>query len=362
MKLKLKSPQISYNVGDDFNLTCEIQVANNRSFDYVWQLGKISLEKYNFKNVAKRENMLMIKNAQPELNGLWECHISNPYGHNYYEASSLYIDIIENRFEVELTSNTTNLLENDSTNLECKLYASSYENYSGNQKKVQFKWEKVDGTLPYYAINSDTAKGQSIKLYNLKETDSGIYACHVQDKNIISNKAFITLKVNTMSSKEEENDQALAAPKVKLEYYEFGKNYFKEGETAYIFCDVTGNPKPTLEWRRVDGKPLSGREKLDIREEYALLEVFELQLNDTADYECVGRNSLGVSKERLNIIVLSEGDYSKLEGTKFLSLMGYHFSKSKHCIISFLNKFKTFTHFLLIKILIIQMEHQWKLR
>ena len=270
----------------------------------------------------------MVKDAQRELHGLWECHIADPYGKQFYETSSLYIDIIDNKFEVELASNTTNVLENESTNLECKVYSSYYENYPGKKKRIQFKWEKIDGSLPYYAIETENSQTQAIKLFNLKESDSGVYACQAQDNTVISNKAFITINVNSIQSSNEDNDQPLEAPKVKLEYYEFGKNYFKEGETAYIFCDVIGNPKPTLEWRRVDGRPLSMREKLDIREEYALLEVYELQLNDTADYECIGKNSLGESKARLNIIVLSDMDYSKMEGTKLLSLLGYQYSKS----------------------------------
>ena len=78
------------------------------------------------------------------------------------------------------------------------------------------------------------------------------------------------------------------------------------------------------------------KERLDIQESYALLEINDLMLNESADYECVGKNSLGVSRQQLNLIVLSEKDYSKIETKTLLSLMSYNVVKG-NCFFFLLN-------------------------
>ena len=54
----------------------------------------------------------------------------------------------------------------------------------------------------------------------------------------------------------------------------------------------------------MDGKNLGQKESVEIQEEYALLEITDLSLNDSAKYVCIGKNSLGESRELLNINVL----------------------------------------------------------
>ena len=93
-------------------------------------------------------------------------------------------------------------------------------------------------------------------------------------------------------------------PKLWIEDYRNGTNIFRVGETAFVFCHSSGNPKPHLEWKRVDGKDLGQKESVEIQEDYALLEITDLSINDSADYVCVGKNSLGESRELLNINVL----------------------------------------------------------
>ena len=337
--LQLRADQVSYKVGDTFNLTCEIQnreAALNRSLEFAWRLEGLLVSAYNFKNVIPNQDTLMIFDSQFELQGNWACGVTDVDEKTSYESNSTLIEIDETNLEVELNANSTSLFENEATSLECTMFSTYYDNYPSKPGEISFVWEKVDGVLPgQNKINTNGPSKSTLQLFNLKQSDSGVYSCQARGKkNVTSNKAFLTLAVNprlsmTLAPEPISLSPVLQQrPRVKIESFDKGKNYFRKDETAFIYCDVTGVPKPVIEWKRSDGKAFGAKEKVESRDDYSLLELVDLQLGEGGVYVCEGRSTLGVSKESIDVVVLSDEDYFKQEEAKIMSLSAFRQTRS----------------------------------
>ncbi|XP_051950032.1 hemicentin-1 [Xyrauchen texanus] len=91
--------------------------------------------------------------------------------------------------------------------------------------------------------------------------------------------------------------------------------------TVSLRCDITGHPAPSVSWLK-DGLPLYSGPHHQILEDGKLLEILNVQVSDTANYQCVAENKAG-AVERLyslsvqvppRIMGQREEDVSVLEG------------------------------------------------
>ncbi|XP_056628956.1 hemicentin-1 isoform X2 [Triplophysa dalaica] len=91
--------------------------------------------------------------------------------------------------------------------------------------------------------------------------------------------------------------------------------------TVSLRCDVTGNPTPSVSWLK-DGLPLYSSPDHQILEDGKLLKILNVQVSDTASYQCLAENKAG-TVERLyslsvqvppRIVGIQEEDLSVVEG------------------------------------------------
>ena len=77
-----------------------------------------------------------------------------------------------------------------------------------------------------------------------------------------------------------------------------------ENQTATVNCSVTGSPRPTVTWSKVNGSLVAGRLATD---QNGRLEITKSTFNESGDYLCTAVNALGRDEKIAKLIV---------EGTK----------------------------------------------
>ena len=84
-----------------------------------------------------------------------------------------------------------------------------------------------------------------------------------------------------------------------------GDVYIKEGDSFRVTCSGYGNPAPHLKWSRIDDASFSDR--IMISDNLMLLpsltlSISKAELADFGSYICLGRSSVGVLGQVVNII------------------------------------------------------------
>ena len=99
-------------------------------------------------------------------------------------------------------------------------------------------------------------------------------------------------------------------PKIKIQKIE---DYFKKinyGEHLILICTIlSGNPTPSLEWRRADGKSLPARSGTSKIYNGNVLEIFNFKTEDQGQYECIGRNVYGISRDTVYVKISGNSKY-----------------------------------------------------
>jgi hypothetical protein len=70
---------------------------------------------------------------------------------------------------------------------------------------------------------------------------------------------------------------------------------------------------PSLEWRRADGKSLPTRSGTSKIYNGNVLEIFNFKSEDEGQYECIGRNVYGISRDTVYVKI---SDHSKKDDGK----------------------------------------------
>ena len=71
-----------------------------------------------------------------------------------------------------------------------------------------------------------------------------------------------------------------------------------EGDTLEITCTASGNPKPSITWRRSEGAIVLGRT--------GKLTKNNVKPGDSGNYECVAKNEVGLSRTKVLVMVRSK--------------------------------------------------------
>ncbi|XP_060809746.1 basement membrane-specific heparan sulfate proteoglycan core protein isoform X4 [Amyelois transitella] len=148
------------------------------------------------------------------------------------------------------------------------------------------RWSKAGGYLPRNRAIVDENSGTLI-IMQLQKTDTGKYICQTTDGQS-TNQAVATLTVG---------DNLRRAPEVSIEP---AVNEYNEGDRIELVCRASGNPEPTISWRRADArKPLPNSATI-----YGgALIIEEAVEDDSGDYRCIASNSEG-SSDRIALIVV----------------------------------------------------------
>lgn len=124
-----------------------------------------------------------------------------------------------------------------------------------------------------------------------------------------------------------------------IDVYPAGPQSVPVGTEAMLYCSGTGIPDPSVQWRRVDGKPLSPRCQ-EISPGYIMYDTMcyiglvseinnffhicnrirEIQLEDSGDYECTAQNDVGRVTALQKVIVTSAPVITLEPNDEYLSL------------------------------------------
>ena len=72
-----------------------------------------------------------------------------------------------------------------------------------------------------------------------------------------------------------------------------------ENQTATFYCSASGNPRPVVTWRKVNGS--LGDESVSIND--GKLEISNSSYNDTGKYVCTAISALGQDQKMTNLLV-----------------------------------------------------------
>ncbi|XP_072928528.1 neural cell adhesion molecule L1-like protein isoform X2 [Hemitrygon akajei] len=139
----------------------------------------------------------------------------------------------------------------------------------------QISWSKVDGDMPKHRATEENFN-KTLKIVNVTDLDNGKYQCKAEN-------AFGVVK-HSFSVIVEAAPYWIKKPQSKV--------YFSE-ENAELECEVDGNPQPAVEWK-VNGKPLNETQPAINRKiTQNVITLTNLQLNDSAVYQCEASNKHG---------------------------------------------------------------------
>merc|ERR1711892_999786 len=120
-----------------------------------------------------------------------------------------------------------------------------------------------------------TASSSTLTITLVKPEDAGQYVCQVATKEPIA-------KTFTIELKAPPNVQILDKP-------QGGAYTVKEGETLKILCQGEGDPKPTLNWKRLNSQMPASQNN----QNSGSLQFSSISENDAGTYQCIAGNGFG---------------------------------------------------------------------
>ncbi|XP_051873080.1 neural cell adhesion molecule L1-like protein isoform X3 [Pristis pectinata] len=139
----------------------------------------------------------------------------------------------------------------------------------------QISWSKVDGDMPKHRATEENFN-KTLKIINVTELDDGKYQCKAEN-------AFGAVK-HAFSVIVEAAPYWIKKPRSQV--------YFSE-ENAELECEVDGNPQPEVQWK-VNGKLVNETQPAINRKiSQGVITLTNLQLNDSAVYQCEASNKHG---------------------------------------------------------------------
>ncbi|XP_072345076.1 contactin-5-like [Scyliorhinus torazame] len=170
--------------------------------------------------------------------------------------------------------------------------------------EVSYSW--VFNAFPIY-VEEDSRRFVSqvtgnLHIARVQASDVGSYLCLLKDllsrRKILSPATPLTLR----------NDGVMGEYEPKIEVHFPAVIEVAEGSTANLECFALGNPVPTITWRKLNGI-LPSRARL--RKSQAILEVLNIQREDSGTYECKVENTRGGSTVRGELQVYTRPYWSR---------------------------------------------------
>ncbi|XP_056668537.1 hemicentin-2 isoform X2 [Monodelphis domestica] len=132
------------------------------------------------------------------------------------------------------------------------------------------------------------AGGRILKLTQVQEEEGGLYMCLAS--NIVG-EVRKNFSVEVLVPPRIENEDTEEVVKVP------------EGQSAYLTCNVTGHPQPTVTWFK-DGRTLSGGDLYSISPDGSLLEILQANFSSSGHYSCIASNSVSEKTKHYKLSVL----------------------------------------------------------
>ncbi|GFO45203.1 basement membrane-specific heparan sulfate proteoglycan core protein, partial [Plakobranchus ocellatus] len=260
-------PRPSYIPGQSVELTCRADNLLNPRIQ--WRRpGGVPLPPGH----SVRSGVLFIPNIEPQHGGEYICTVTSdspiPGYPRIENRASVYIIVtVIQRPRISPTSVTAPA--GQTIRLTCTVEGTS---------SVNIEWQKVPQPLP---PNSRQVDGV-LEIRNVSPADSGRYRCIVRTPNGATQQEYADVYVQT-------------PPSVNIQV---SNDIVNAGATVEFRCDVSGDPAPKVTWTRLQGElpPQHSTEK-------GVLVIYNVQAQDTGVYICTASNSIGESRQSVNLLV-----------------------------------------------------------
>uniref|UniRef100_A0A8B9GMP0 Neural cell adhesion molecule L1-like protein n=1 Tax=Amazona collaria TaxID=241587 RepID=A0A8B9GMP0_9PSIT len=148
-------------------------------------------------------------------------------------------------------------------------------------------WVKITGNLPKDEPETENF-GKILKIDHVTTADEGTYQCTAS---------------NPMGRAKHEFHVHVEGPPQWIKKPEGG--VYSVGTNLVLLCEAIGNPEPTIQWK-LNGMPIDSKApdlwRISARE----ISLTNLQLQDSAVYQCEASNKHGIILASANVNVLSE--------------------------------------------------------
>ncbi|XP_035223315.1 neural cell adhesion molecule 1-like isoform X2 [Stegodyphus dumicola] len=250
---------IEATIGESVTFPCDVDDLGD--FVVLWKKGKSLLFAGELRivrddRIKLNKTSLVVTSVLPKDSGEYACQIStSPPLELAHNLDVLYPPSVKPRPRDGLVT----VKEGETVTLSCEA--------TGNPQPV-ITWK-------HSGRNYDSYDGDSYHISSAQKSDSGEYECIADNR--VGDPASTTIIV-----------EVVAAPKVYAEP-KSGLIVVKEGEEISISCEASGDPTPTISWK----KP--GSDKLQQVREKNRIVISEANRSHAGSYECVASNSLGIS-------------------------------------------------------------------
>lgn len=258
VEIEPKDPQL-YE-GDSIELKCRIKPnylnTNPKILKYTW----IKSGETIGNNETIEINPIRLNSA-----GDYYCKVES-------KVTSRSSNLAKSRLTI-LSVPTTFVNQGENKTIECGLNFTNY---------MKFEWSKIGMDLDK---ETHISENSLLHIKNFKVKDRGDYVCKAYYSETDYHVKYIRVEVNLV-----EKPLIITSPSQNdIDLY---RKY------PSVRCEViAGLPRPTVEWRRVDGRPMSNR--VEIKNN--ILNIRDTQPEDYGAYECVAKNEFGQDSKQIMI-------------------------------------------------------------
>ncbi|KAK5983337.1 Immunoglobulin I-set domain protein [Trichostrongylus colubriformis] len=230
----------------------------------VWKKDNLLVKESDMIRISNGGQMLEIKESQTVHAGSWVCSAENDAGTNEFE---ILLDVwvpptVQVRFDADAK------VLGESVQLVCEV--------SGNPPP-SIEWSRGDQPI---MNNTDdvyiTNKGAYLTIAHLETHNAGNYTCIATNG---AGNAESTVLVDILvppSIDRDEVDMSLRLP---------------AGQTATLYCNVSGNPEPAVKWYLNDSEILPSTYGIELGSTF--IKISNITLQDEGMYKCVAFNAAG---------------------------------------------------------------------
>lgn len=217
---------------------------------------------------------LIIEDVKIEDRGLYACNAENRDG----SAQASSIVEVERREIPSISiypSPSQVILHGGNALFQCRVI--------GGIPSPTVEWTRSDGSP--FSSSTEILSGGVIRFNRVTGDEEGTYICTAEN---------VAGKVTAHASL-----QIHGAPLLRI----IQENPYRArpGDTVRFECTVSGDPKPSLEWRKLR-QPLVSYAASE-EDGRARLEINHVTLSDAGVYVCTARSAAGISEERIQLIV-----------------------------------------------------------
>ena len=278
--IQISPSSVNAQLGETVRLTCYVSARNDdQRYEWTKQDGELPGEA----NVNENTGVLTLYDLKQEDSGIYICQVDNNRAVATINVAGSSrpqeLPTSQEALRVEVTPKEVNLVQGRDAEFKCQAF--------GGSSNIELIWKKIGDTLD---TSRHLIQGNNLLIQNAQPNDRGYFECQARNTNNDETAVdYVRVEV-----------EAREAPQVEI-YPNQDNIELDYGGSAYLQCRATaGIPQPSINWLRVDGKPLSN--KITISQEGSLLEINNAGREEFGEYECLVKNDEGEAKDSINVI------------------------------------------------------------